>query len=181
MADISISRISRDGDVITAYGTGFTKTTTKFYDQDSEPLTFEVISDTEATLTLNEDTTAVFAVKGEVSTEAAEIEDAANTTPGDTSEDDETADVAPGDLDKAANAGAAVKNVEPLPEGEHLPGPDFRQAVENTAAGDLDMDPREPYPTGNPPDPRETYHRIHGYYPDDEGEQAAQLDADPKT
>ena len=70
-----------------------------------------------------------------------------------------SADVAPGDLDYAANAGADEKEkgkpTKKLKAGEHLPGPDFRQRVENTAAGDLNQDPREPYPTGNPPDPKE--------------------------
>jgi hypothetical protein len=93
--------------------------------------------------------------------------------------DDETADVSTEELKGAANAGAAdktrSKNVQaqakamepdrtPLKEGEHLPG-DFRFRVENTAAGDLNMDPREPYPTGNPPDPKEEFYRINGHYP----------------
>ena len=55
----------------------------------------------------------------------------------------------------------------PLEPGEHLPGQDFRTRVENTAAGDLNQDPREPYPTGNPPDPKEAFHRMHGHYPDE--------------
>ena len=38
------------------------------------------------------------------------------------------------------------------------------------AATDMNMDPREPYPTGSPPDPREAFRRIHGHYPDEGGE-----------
>ena len=41
----------------------------------------------------------------------------------------------------------------------------FRRDVENTAAGDLNMDPREPYPTGNPPDPEAEFVKIHGRRP----------------
>ena len=48
-------------------------------------------------------------------------------------------------------------NREPLKEGEHLPGATFGSRIENTAAGDLNQDPREPYPTGNPPDPKENF------------------------
>lgn len=172
MADINITSITRDGEKITATGTGFTKTTTKFYDQDSNPLQFEVVSDTEANLYVPDGTTEVFAAKGDISTELVVIviKDAGATDDNGDQPQQGSSDVAPGELDKAANAGAAAKTpVEPLAPGEHLPGEDFRAAVENTAAGDLDMDPREPYPTGNPPDPRETYYRIHGQYPSDEG------------
>ena len=45
--------------------------------------------------------------------------------------------------------------------------------------------PRDPYPTGSPPDPAETFKNIHGYdkAPDTaaEQEQKDQLDADPAT
>jgi hypothetical protein len=109
-----------------------------------------------------------------------------DTTPGDLTKDDEasSANVSEEDLSTAANAGAAElaqrsqemaaamePDRTPIGEGEALPG-DFRFRVENTAAGDLNMDPREPYPTGNPPDPREAYYRIHGRYPDDDKENA---------
>jgi len=124
----------------------------------------------------------------------------ANHTPGDVDKDDQTSDIDPKELDRAGNRGAGSKGGErgerqqakanepsrkPLKEGEHLPGADFRTRVENTAAGDLDWPPREPYPKGNPPDHRESFHRIHGYYPPEEGgekdAQASQMDADPKT
>ena len=57
---------------------------------------------------------------------------------------------------------------DPKP-GEHVPAKDFRFRVENTAAGDLNMDPREPYPTGNPPDPREAFYMINGFFPGEGG------------
>lgn len=91
----------------------------------------------------------------------------ANKTPGDVDDDDKTAPVTKGELDKAANRGAETKkrpgepNRKPLKEGEH-PGADFRSRVENSPAGDLNMDPREPYPTGNPPDPEQEHFRNHG-------------------
>jgi hypothetical protein len=66
-----------------------------------------------------------------------------------------------GELDKAANRGADTKP-RPLTKGEH-PSADFRSRVENTPAGDLNMDPREPYPTGNPPDPEEVRKMTHGH------------------
>jgi len=95
--------------------------------------------------------------------------------------DDETADVSPEELKGAANQGAAAKHkltpmqkamepdrTDPKP-GEHVPAKDYRFRVENTAAGDLNMDPREPYETGNPPDPREEFFHIHGHYPGEGG------------
>jgi len=120
-----------------------------------------------------------------------------NQTKGDVKEKDKSNDIDPRELDKAGNAGAESKGqakghdkqskVQPLEAGEHLPG-DFRARVENTAAGDLNQDPREPYPTGNPPDPRESFFRMNGYYQDDKDRgpggkrtKADQLDADPKT
>lgn len=131
-----------------------------------------------------------------------------NQTKGDVKDKDKSNDIDPRELDQAANAGAESKGqakghdkdkaqgeakghdkqpkVQPLKEGEHLPG-DFRARVENTAAGDLNQDPREPYPTGSPPDQRESFFRMNGYYPEDketatpQGERARQLDADPKT
>jgi hypothetical protein len=103
--------------------------------------------------------------------------------------EDDLADVDPGELDHAANAGAQTKKAPKAKtrkeNSPHIPAEDFRAAVANQPAGDLNMDPREPYPTGNPPDHRETFHRIHGHYPDEAGDpadaQAAQMDADPKT
>jgi hypothetical protein len=114
-----------------------------------------------------------------------------NQTPGDLVEDDlkTTSDASVADINaveerrRAQEANAPDRT--PLKEGEHLPGADFRTRVENTMAGDITKiyGPRDPYPKDNPPDHRESFHRIHGYYPSDEGggEQAAQMDADPKT
>ena len=48
---------------------------------------------------------------------------------------------------------------------EHPDWTSFRTDVENTAAGDLNQDPREPYPTGNPPDPEQVYAQINGFLP----------------
>jgi hypothetical protein len=95
-----------------------------------------------------------------------------NHTPGNVSKDDKTADASVGDLNEAANVGADTKNRRaknnphepnraPLKEGEH-PGKDFRFSVENTPAGDLNQDPRTPYPTGNPPDPYEVLREVRG-------------------
>src|SRR6476661_727347 len=130
-----------------------------------------------------------------------------NQTKGDVKEKDKSNDIDPRELDQSANAGAAEKGqakghdkdkargeakghgkaeakAQPLKEGEHLPG-DFRARVENTAAGDLNQDPRTPYPTGNPPDPRESFFRMNGYYQEDKDQgpggkrtKADQLDAD---
>lgn len=89
----------------------------------------------------------------------------------------------------AASTGTQAKKAPPAKTGKtaspHLPAEGFREAVANQPAGDLNMDPREPYPTGSPPEPKETFHHIHGHYPDEGGSppdaQAAQMDADPKT
>jgi hypothetical protein len=119
-----------------------------------------------------------------------------NATPGDLVEDDlkTTADATAEQINQGASTGAADRQAaaeanqpdrEPLKEGEHLPGKDFRFKVENTAAGDLGktIGPRDPYPKDNPPDPKEEFYRIHGYYKPEEGggAEAAQMDADPKT
>jgi len=64
---------------------------------------------------------------------------------------------------KKAPAAKAGKKASP-----HLPAENFRAEVANQPAGDLNMDPRQPYPTGNPPEPKETFHHIHGHYPDEE-------------
>ena len=131
---------------------------------------------------------------GDVHKEGYKTQDA-NQTPGDLVEDDlkTTSDVDPQQLNRDSYerdfqaTQANQPDRTPLKEGEHLPGKDFRSRVENTAAGDLNWDPRKPYPKGNAPDPRESFYRIHGYYPPDENaqpaeaEQAAQMDADPKT
>jgi hypothetical protein len=107
-------------------------------------------------------------------------------TPGDLTEDDDatTSNVSEEDLATAANTGAADiarqsdvmrEAMEPdrtHPEpGEHVPAKDYRTRVENTAAGDLGLTigPRDPYPTGNPPDPREEYYNINGFYPGEGG------------
>jgi hypothetical protein len=103
--------------------------------------------------------------------------------------DDEKADATTEELKDAGNAGAQAKKAPKAKAGKkaqaHVPAEGFRAAVANQPAGDLNMDPREPYPTGNPPDHKETFHHIHGHYPDEGGkpadEQARQMDADPKT
>ena len=107
-------------------------------------------------------------------------------TPGDIKKDDEStsSNVSEEDLATSANQGAAEvakrsqvmrdamepdrTNPEP---GEHVPAKDFRTRVENTAAGDLGLTigPRDPYPTGNPPDPREEFYNINGFYPGEGG------------
>jgi len=112
-----------------------------------------------------------------------------NTTPGDLVEDDlkTTADVSQADLATGASAGAAAGAPPPEPnreayaEGEHL-GEDFRFRVENTAAEDITktVDVRQPYPTGNPPSPRDSYYMIHGHYPVDKPEDNATPQAKPE-
>ena len=107
-------------------------------------------------------------------------------TPGDLTKDDEatTSNVSEEDLTTAANTGAAdiarqsdvmreamePDRTDPKP-GEHVPAKDARFRVENTAAGDLGLTigPRDPYPTGNPPDPREEFYNINGFYPGEGG------------
>ena len=114
-----------------------------------------------------------------------------NQTPGDLVEDDlkTTSDATAEQINQAGVTGAASKmreanepDREPLKEGEHLPGKDFRFKVENTKAGDLGkvIGPRDPYPKDNPPDPADEFERIHGYR-QGSGEQEAQMDANPKT
>jgi hypothetical protein len=115
-------------------------------------------------------------------------------TPGDLTDDDAatTSDVSEEDLATAANQGAGEiarqsdvmrKAMEPNrtnPEpGEHVAASDYRTRVENTAAGDLGLTigPRDPYPTGNPPDPREAYYQVRGYYPEDEDLKKVRKDA----
>jgi hypothetical protein len=100
-----------------------------------------------------------------------------NVTPGDLVEDDlkTTADQTPEQLAEAGTAGAEEKQDIPEPnreayaEGEHL-GEDFRFRVENTAVEDITktIGPRDPYPEGNPPSPRDTYYLVHGVYPKDD-------------
>jgi hypothetical protein len=51
---------------------------------------------------------------------------------------------------------------------EHPDWTTFRTDVENTAAGDLNWPPKEPYPTGNPPTPESQYAQIHGRLPGDD-------------
>ena len=109
-----------------------------------------------------------------------------DSTPGDLTKDDEqtSSNVSEEDLATAANTGASDiarqsdvmrKAMEPdrtNPEpGEHVPAKDFRTQVENTAAGDLGLTigPRDPYPTGNPPDPKEAFYDINGFYPGEGG------------
>jgi hypothetical protein len=60
------------------------------------------------------------------------------------------------ELDEAANRGAETK-----PRPERLGG-DFRSRIDGTQAGDLNQDPRAPYPWGSPPDPEEIRRRTHG-------------------
>jgi hypothetical protein len=64
---------------------------------------------------------------------------------------------------------AMERDRTPYGAGEHPTGSDYRFRVENTAAGDLNQDPREPYPTGSPPDPREEFFKINGFYPGEGG------------
>lgn len=191
MADLNVIRAYRDGDAIIVEGAGFTKTTTAAFDDADQEVNFDWVS--EGVIRINGDIEGVKAitiVKGETE-QTVDVEGESETSEPEpeTSEPEPddgviqgSSDIDPDDLDQAANAGADEKPA-PLQEGEHLPGDDFRAAVENTAAGDLDQDPREPYATGNPPDPRESFHRIWGFYPPDEGggEQANQMDADPAT
>jgi len=92
--------------------------------------------------------------------------------------DDEVADVSRQELAGAANAGAAEKSAKGGPKGafkgeqdpkKHPDWTTFRTDVENTAAGDLNQDPREPYPTGNPPDPAQEFAQIWGFKPGEGG------------
>jgi len=53
----------------------------------------------------------------------------------------------------------------------HTTSETFRQDVHQQPVTRVDEDlgigPRDPYPTGNPPDEREIFHSIHGTYPED--------------
>jgi len=53
----------------------------------------------------------------------------------------------------------------------HTSSATFRQDVHQQRVTRVDEDlgigPRDPYPTGNPPDEREIYHSIHGVYKED--------------
>lgn len=79
--------------------------------------------------------------------------------PAQPTSEDELSDTSPKQLNRGANAGA----------GEHFKAASFRKDIHQEGAGDLDMDPRQPYPTGNPPDPREEFFMINGYYPGEGG------------
>jgi len=73
--------------------------------------------------------------------------------------EDDLADVTPQELE-GTPANAA-----------HTSSATFRQDVHQQPVTRVDEDlgigPRDPYPTGNPPDQREIFHSIHGSYPED--------------
>lgn len=130
MADLSVEKaIGADGK-ITVTGTGFTKTTTKFY-VDGVDTPFEVTSETEAVLSGNGGT--VYAVKGDTTSATVTID----TQPEPTA-------------DTPADAPVVVPDEE---------GTDPKQMTEEVQASRAEtvqeqgIGPRDPYPVGNPPDP----------------------------
>ena len=93
---------------------------------------------------------------------------------------DDLADASKTEMDQAASTGAADKPSPAQPVAsyafkgvqdttKHPDWTTFRSDVENTAAGDLNQDPREPYPTGNPPDPKDEFAKIWGFRPGEGG------------
>jgi len=216
MAEITVTSAELKDGVLTVTGSGFTKTTTSVYlDNGSSPSAFEVWSDGEIRLNV-EDVTEVTITKGDItrtvtvargggepespSDQGPSTSDQAgsgapfdpggdvheegyktaepNVTPGDLVEDDlkTTSDVDPAqlneiDLSREQAAAANEPNRDPYAEGEHL-GEDFRFRVENTAVEDITktVGPRDPYPEGNPPRPRDTYYMVHGFYPKEESD-----------
>ena len=95
--------------------------------------------------------------------------------------EDDLADATPEEMSAGASTGAQDKlRRDPTTKGsyrfkgeqdpmKHPNWATFRQDVENTAAGDLNWPPREPYPTGNPPDPEDEYAKINGFRPGEGG------------
>lgn len=166
MADVSIDRAARNGDKITVTGSGFTKTTTTFYGDNDETLTFDLVSDSEVTITGNAQ--SIYARKGEGVTPPVSVVDEGGAsaprssepyktatpdhTPGDVTEDDTTADVSRADLADAANSPADDSVMTPEVE------PTVVETVQAQGIG-----PRDPYPTGNPPNAEDSFTRIHGY------------------
>lgn len=73
-------------------------------------------------------------------------------TPGDVSKDDQTADASVADLADAANSPADDSVMTPEVE------PEVVETIQAQGIG-----PRDPYPTGDPPDAEEGFTRIHGY------------------
>ena len=74
-------------------------------------------------------------------------------TPGDVTEDDQTADASVRDLEDAANSGPVDESVM-TPEVQ----PEVVETIQAQGIG-----PRDPYPTGDPPNAEEGFTRIHGY------------------
>lgn len=108
--------------------------------------------------------------------------------------EDDLADVTKQELAAGANAGAEEKlgpqdplppPVEPEVRGEHVKSADMRQAVHQSAVTrieeDLGIGVRDPYPTGNPPDQREIFHSIHGWYHDDSDEKRYSAADQPRS
>lgn len=189
MADLTLTGIERSGDTLTLTGTGFTKTTTTVFVEDAS-VPFELVSDTEITITpAPSEGSPISVEKGGVTSaemtapaadaEADETAQAGHTADTSTSAegDDDTADATVGELADAANVGAADKatpqnpktEITPEVRGEHVAAQNFREAVHQSPVTrveeDLGIGVRDPYPTGNPPDPREAHYLVHGFYP----------------
>ena len=166
MADITLTGVVRSGDRLTLTGSGFTKTTTAVFVDDGS-VAFEWISDTEITIDAPEAGTTISVEKGGVTSDELEAPAAdAATAPATPTEETAAAAAAP------QTPQNPVTKVKPEKRGEHVPGPNFREAVHQSPVTrieeDLGIGVRDPYPTGNPPDARETFFLAHGYYPKEE-------------
>lgn len=182
MVDVSVTRaVFKDG-TLTITGAGFTKTTTAV-DIDGAPQAFTWISETEVVVDdLSPEIVgmAVEVTKGEVSGSVT-IEQEGESMAGQSSggetaassggapespypeqptEDDELADATPNQMNASAQQGA--QNPAPAELGtyeskEHLPESNVNEAVAGTKLDRIEEEhgigPRDPYPTGNPPDP----------------------------
>lgn len=146
--DVTLTSATADGRLT---GTGFTKTTTTvFVDDASVPFAF--VSDTELQVDPLTAGSTVSVEKGGVTSDEVKV-----------GADDPDQQGAP--------QGHTAQNPDPVElgtyQGGHLPGANVNEAVHQTAVErveeDLGIGVRDPYPTGNPPDPEDAFQQQHGY------------------
>lgn len=178
MADPTATSVEVKDGKLTIIGSNFTQTTTTVF-VDGAETDYEFVSATELTLDPAPDTGASVEVeKGGVRTEPLIVEAPA---------DRQTAPGATGVVTEDANSTGPMTPSQPYPEGtptatqvappptpadymtEQEKNPDPGPLTEtremgSTVAETNPVAPREPYPTGNPPDPEEAFYQAHGYY-----------------
>jgi hypothetical protein len=210
MADVTVTSLQAAGDRLSIFGTGFTKTTTTVY-VDEVSTAFELVSDTEITITPVPDEGAEIVVeKGGIQTDPMTYSAVPGALPLSGQQD---APGATGVVNEDSNATGPMTPTEPYPAGTPtatqinppltpadytteqekealsgsegntgmVPAEDTRTEQEKTpGVGPISepvepvepvetiqqqgIGPRDPYPTGNPPDPEEGFRQAHGYY-----------------